>query len=100
MAPAKIEYEEWKAKNERAKALTGELEFLKESGQWIPRDAVRMRSATAFATASQTLRSIPDNLERRFSLSPEVVEAVGNLIDDILSDMSVELEQMCDEDYV
>ena len=83
-----------------AKADREELKFLQESGQWIPREEVRTAVATAFSAICQTMRSVPDALERRFALSPEVVEEVGRMIDESLDGLSTTLESMVEKDYL
>ena len=56
--------------------------------------AVRQASATALASLVQTLRSIPDNLERRLGVSPELAQAVGEMIDAALDTVADEFELM------
>ena len=48
--------------------------------------------ATAYSAIAQTLRSIPDNLERKINLDPTVAEEVGRVIDEALADLSNEME--------
>ena len=83
----------------KAKADREELKFLQESGEWIPRDAVRNSTATAFSAISQTLRSIPDNIERRFALPPEVLEEIAKIIDESLDGLADNLETMVEKEY-
>ena len=93
------EYAEGRAKKEKYLAETTELEYRRKAGLLVPRDEVKRATATAYAHISQTLRAIPDNLERKLALSPEVVEEVGRLIDDAMESLSVELEVMCEKSY-
>lgn len=72
------------------------LEFDRRRGELVERSDVRQASATAFSTIAQTLRSIPDNLERTLGLEPEIAEGVGTLIDESLSALADELEKMCE----
>lgn len=43
---------------------------------------------------AQTLRSVPDNLERKLGVSPEVALEVGILIDAALNDVAAKFEEM------
>lgn len=88
-----------RAKKETWLAEQAELNFKIAAGQYVPREDVQHASATAFAAISQTLRSIPDNLERKLGLSPEVAEEVSRLIDDAMEELSADLEKMCEKDY-
>lgn len=82
-----------KARREAALAAKAELDFRIKAGQYIPREAYRTATATAYAAIAQTLRSIPDNLERKLGVSPEVADAVGRFIDDAMGDLANELEK-------
>lgn len=75
-------------------AKAAELEYRRKSGEYVPREAVRAASASAFATIAQTLRSIPDNIERRLGVAPEVAEEIGRLIDDAMADLAGDLERV------
>jgi phage terminase Nu1 subunit (DNA packaging protein) len=44
--------------------------------QLIPKPEVEQAIATAFAALAQEMKAITDNLERRFGISPEIIEAV------------------------
>lgn len=88
-------YAQARADKETALARREELKFEMESGSVVLRDDVRRASATAYAVIAQTLRAIPDNLERRLGLSPEVVEEVSRQIDDAMDVLSDDLEKMC-----
>ncbi len=46
----------------------------------IPASEVEQAVATAFAAISQGLLSLPDNIERRTGCSPEIVEAVEQVL--------------------
>ncbi len=89
-----VEFNKARAKNEAYKANLAELDFKVKSGEYLPRIEIQQATATAYATISQTLRSIPDNLERRLGISPEVAEAVGAMIDDCMNDLAADLEKM------
>jgi phage terminase Nu1 subunit (DNA packaging protein) len=89
-----LAYASARAKKELAHADLANLNYLTKSAQYLPRDDIRQATATAFSTVAQSLRSIPDNLERRFGVAPSLAETVGNMIDVILGDLSDELERM------
>lgn len=93
--PEAIEdFEEARARNESAKADLNELEFKVKSGEYVARSAVIQATATAYATIAQTLRSLPDHLERRLALAPEVAEEVGRQIDEALGELAAVFERM------
>lgn len=89
-----ILYNKAKAKKAAFDAQTAELEFNIKSGKYVLRADVQQAASTAFATISQSLRSIPDNLERRLGISPELSEEVGNQIDEAMNNLADELEKM------
>lgn len=81
-----------KARKEAALAAKAELEFRIKAGQYLPREAVRSALATAFQAVAQSLRSVPDNLERKLGVSPEVAESVGTSIDEAMGELAYSLE--------
>lgn len=83
-----------KARHEKAKADLAELEFRTKVGELVSRAAVKQAAATAFATLAQGLRTIPDSLERRHAVDPEVAETVGREIDECLDTLAQALEMM------
>lgn len=83
-----------KARKEAALAAKAELDFRVKAGQYVPRDAVRDAQAKAFQSIAQTMRSIPDNLERKLGLDPVAAESVGALIDAALGDLAETLEEI------
>lgn len=92
--PETIEYERERTRNERAKADLNELEFKIKSREYIPRAAVQEAAATMLATLAQSLRSLPDTLERKFNLQPEVSERIEEEIDNQLDSISRDLEML------
>jgi phage terminase Nu1 subunit (DNA packaging protein) len=82
------DFDQARARNEAAKASMNELKLEVERGRLVPRDAVRQASATALAMVTQSLRSIPDNVERTLSLDPAVVEAIALQVDATLTDLA------------
>lgn len=87
-------YDEARARNELAKAELNELEVKTKTGEYGSRAQFRQASATAIAALAQTLRSIPDNLERKLGVSADVATEVGVLIDNALADLASEFEMM------
>lgn len=83
-----------RARNELAKAELNELEVKIKTNEYAPRSAFRQASATALAALAQTLRSVPDNLERKLGVSPEIATEVGIQIDAALNDLAIEFEMM------
>jgi hypothetical protein len=75
-------------------AALKQLEFDRRRGELVERADVRQASATAFSTIAQALRGIPDNLERRLGIAPEVAEEIGLLIDEALGALADELQAM------
>jgi phage terminase Nu1 subunit (DNA packaging protein) len=90
----RIDYERERARNEKAKADLNELEFKVKSNEYVPREAVQQAAATMLALVAQTLRSIPDTLERRINTSPEITEVIGIEIDNILEGLGDELRML------
>ena len=92
--PERIEYEAERARNEKAKADLNELDLAVRRGTYVLRAAVQEAAATALAAMSQTMRSVPDNLERKLGLAPEVAAEVGAAIDAALNEVANQFESM------
>jgi len=90
-------YEEEKALHERVKRQRAELALEIETGRYLPRESQRAAAATALSVLTQTLRSIPDNLELEFSLAPEVVERMGAQIDAALDEAAKAFRAMTND---
>ena len=93
----RIDLDREKARNEKAKADLNELELAVRRGQYVDRAQVRQASATALSALAQTLRSVPDNLERKLGVAPEVAAEVGSLIDAALDEVANQLEAITEE---
>lgn len=89
-----IQYTKSRAENEKFKASNARLDYEIKIGKYVLRDDVRRAVAVAFATVTQNLRSIPDNLERRLGLSPEVIQQVSIEIDEVMENLAEELEAL------
>lgn len=83
-----------KARKEAAHAAKAELEFKVRAGQYLPREAVRSALAEAYQAVAQSLRSIPDNLERKLGVTPEVAESVSASIDETMGELAYAMEQI------
>jgi hypothetical protein len=89
-----VAYARARADHERLKAQLAEHELNVKSGKYVSREDVQRVSSVAFATVAQALRSIPDNLERRLGLSPNVTSQVSGVIDEAMDGLSLKLEEM------
>lgn len=87
-------YSTAKARKEVAQASKAELEFRVMDGQYLPREAIRSALAEAYQAVAQSLRSIPDNLERKLGITPEVAEVVSTAIDEAMGELAYAMEQM------
>lgn len=88
------DFETARARNELAKAQINEIEAKVKAGQYVERAAVRQASAMAMSSIAQTLRSIPDLLERRLGIDPTLAEEIGRQIDESLNELAEEFRLM------
>lgn len=79
-----------RAKKETWNAKLVELEFKIRMEQYVLRTAVKQTCATAFSSIAQTLRSIPDSLERREGVDPKICDRISVAIDDALNNLHEE----------
>jgi phage terminase Nu1 subunit (DNA packaging protein) len=86
-----------KARHESVKADLAELEFRRVRGELVSRAMVKQASATALATLAQALRTIPDTLERKHNITPELAEMIGKEVDDALDAVADMFEMMTAE---
>ena len=91
---AKVDFEVERARHEKIKADEREFEFGIKQGQYLPRVAQQTAAAPALAVLTQSLRSIPDNLERSLDLGPEAVEQIAVQIDDALAEVAAAFKSM------
>lgn len=94
---AAVLYNESRARKENALAGIAELDLGEKAGALLPRDKVKSAASIAFATFVQTMRSVPDNLERDLGIAPEVAEAIGVAIDEALADLGQQFKAMAGE---
>ena len=81
-----------KARKESALADQHELSYKIKSGQYVERAAVQQASATLLAELGQSLRSMADNLERKFNLQPHVVADISLTVDEALNTVATGME--------
>jgi len=93
---AHTQYAKARAKHEAYKALLAELEYRRRAGELVERSVVAADAARLHAFIAQTLRSLPDALERKCALPPEVVEELTLAIDGMLVELKQKLESMAD----
>ena len=71
------DFDKAKARKDSALADLNELSYKIKSGQYVERASVQQASATLLAELGQSLRSMADNLERKFNLPPNIVADVS-----------------------
>jgi hypothetical protein len=88
-----ISYREEQAKHEKVKREQREFKLAVERGLYVERAAVKQASATVLALLAQSLRAMPDELERELGLAPAVVQALADRVDANLQRAASMLEQ-------
>lgn len=88
-----INFDKARARKEVALADLSELDYKVKSAQYVSRIAVRQASATAMSTLAQTLRSLPDNLERK-GVAPSVCAVIDQVIMETLADTAKALSAL------
>lgn len=96
-AATRADFEAERARHEKIKADEREFEFGVKQGRYLPRAEQQAAAATALAVLTQSLRSIPDNIERSLGLGPEVIEQVAVQIDNALAEVAVAFKAMTRE---
>lgn len=81
-----------------AEAANTWLKHKVDSGEYLSRTAFREASATLLAELAQGLRSLPDTLERRYNLTPEVVQQIQATVDQSLHSIAQGLELFVEGD--
>lgn len=89
-----------RARKESALADLNELAYKVKSGEYVARAAVQEAAATLLASLAQSLRSLPDNLERKFHLAPDVAAEVEAVIDGSLADVASGLEMFSSDEPI
>jgi len=78
---------EAKAKHEHYKSLMAELDYRKREGELLERRDIELLATRLHAFLAQSLRGLPDNLERQLGLSPDQVQAVQDYTDGLCVDI-------------
>lgn len=95
--PSAVLYSESRARKEAALAGIAEHDLGVKAGSLLPRDQVKLAASISFASFVQTMRSVPDNLERDLGITPECAEAIGVAIDEALADLGQQFKAMAGE---
>lgn len=91
------DFDKARARHEAAKADKAELDFKIQSGEYVSVAAFRQATTTLIASFAQTMRSLPDNMERTIGLQPDAAEALGAGIDDALKTLADGLRMLAGE---
>jgi hypothetical protein len=94
-----VDFATARARKESAAAAMAELQYRIKSSEYVSRDSVQAAVASALAAMAQSLRSIPDNIERKIGVDPEVAQEVGFLIDEAMDSLADELERMARDGF-
>lgn len=92
--PSRVDFEMARARNEAAKADLNELDLRIKRSEYVPRSDVRLAAATALSILAQTLRSVPDNLERTAGIAPSLAEQIGTAIENALAAVADAFEEL------
>lgn len=75
-----------------ADAANAWLKHKIDSGEYLSRTAFREACATVLSEVAQAMRSLPDALERKHGLTPDIVQAIEQTVDDTLASAASSLE--------
>lgn len=89
-----VAHKQAQADHERLKIEEREFDLEIRKGLHVEVAAVEQATATALAAMAQTLRSLPDLLERRCGLQPAAVRLVGQVVDEVLASTAASLQAM------
>jgi hypothetical protein len=90
-------YDRERAEHERVKREEREFKLACAMGDYLPRAAQQQAAATALSVLTQSLRSVPDTLERVCALTPEQAELAQQSIDAALSEVAAAFRAMAGE---
>ncbi len=76
-------YAQAKAKLETCKAQMAELDYRQRRGELLEAKDVELLATRLHAFLAQSLRGLPDNLERQLGLSPDQVQMVQDYTDSL-----------------
>ena len=86
--------DEAKARKETALATKHEIDLKVAQGELVPRTAFRAAAASLMSAMAQSIRAIPETLERRHGLSTEQTMALEEGLDDALDAMRKKLAEL------
>lgn len=92
-----LSFDRERAMHERVKREEREHKLAVARGEYLPRVVVQQASATALAVLTQSLRGIPDLLERSCNLTPGQAEAAQQTVDAALAEVAKAFEQLAAE---
>jgi phage terminase Nu1 subunit (DNA packaging protein) len=87
-------YAQSRARVEAAKAESAELHLRIKLGEYVSRESVRAATAMAYSMFAQRMRSLPDDIERRYNLPPEAIQAISDAHDEALTALAKSFELM------
>lgn len=82
------DYKEGRARKITAEAERLELELAETRGDLVRRSKARDAAITAMAMFAQTVRGLPDQLERTCNLSPTQAQKLAEGLDDALANLA------------
>lgn len=82
-----------KAKHEICKAELASLQVRKQHGELLQRIDVELAATRLHAFLAQSLRSLPDTMERKCGLDPTQVQYVQDYIDELTLDIRRRLNE-------
>ena len=85
---AQLDLDRERADHERVKREQREFKLAVEMGQYLPRAEVQQATATALAVLTQSLRTIPDTLERACNLTPAQAVTAQESVDNALAEVA------------
>jgi hypothetical protein len=88
-----VDFDKAKVRTEVAKAEKLERENLVAEGLLVSRAAVQQAAATSYAALAQSLRSIPDELERE-GFPADLCRKVEGIIDETMAGHAAQMELM------
>lgn len=76
----------------QARLLEHQLQV--KSGEYLPRSSVREGCSVAYAMVAQSVRSIPDLVERKTGADPDTCELIEQVIDNVCADLAERMEAL------
>lgn len=95
--PASADLKKEQGLHEKVKREQREFNFAVARGEYLPRVAQQQAAATALAVLTQSLRAIPDVLERVCNLTPEQADLAQKQVDTALAEVAAAFKAMAGE---